>query len=91
MDLYLIAGRSGQTKSVIYYHTNKKLRNFDPFISRNIDLIYDGNTKPGVYTFQYGAQNGYNEIGYTVIEIVAHSSSGRTADSDSANYGSNPW
>ena len=90
MDLYLLAGKGGPIKSVSFYHTNKNLRNFDPRISYYVDVIYDSEAEPGIYVFRYGPQNGYYEIGYTVIEIVAHSSNGRTPDSDSGYCGSNP-
>lgn len=72
MDLHMLAGKSGPTKSVRFYHTNKNLSNFDPMISYYVDIVYDSGAEPGIYVFPYGPQNGYYEIGYTVIEIVAH-------------------
>lgn len=92
MELFYIAGKSGPDKIVSMYHTNKHLSNFHWDISKCVSMFYE-NAEVGSYLSHRGYQNGYDEIGYMLIIVknIAHSSSGRTADSDSVNCGSNPW
>lgn len=92
MKFYPICGKCGSDGHVIIFHTNRWYLNFDFMIQNDVEKIYNNirEWESGTYTLKYGYQNGYDEIGYMKI-FIAHSSSGRTADSDSVNCGSNPW
>lgn len=91
MEFYLICGKCGSDGHVMISHTNKWYLNFDFMIQDDVEKIYDNirEWKHGTYISKYGYQNGYDEIGYMKI-FIAHSSNGRTPDSDSGYCGSNP-
>lgn len=91
---YFIAGKGGNGKSVSMYHTNAYLKYFHWDIHKCVDMFYD-HVEEGNYLSKRGYQNGYGDVGYMLITVkkyeIAHSSNGRTSDSDSEYCGSNPW
>lgn len=69
IEVYPIIGISGPHKSVSLWHSNKHLTDFHWSLNDDIKRVYDS-WPDGEYTFVFGYQNGYGELGISHIVVT---------------------